>query len=555
MQQIINQFIEKITEFWGSSSLIQKVVVSSLATVVIASFLGLMMWINRTELKVLYSNLGAEDANHIVKMLQAEKISYVFEDGGKSILVPAKDVYDLRIKIAGDGGLVGSGIGFEIFDDIKVGQTDFVQKINYQRALQGELSRTISEFPNVESARVHLVIPQRSLFIEEQQDPSASVVLKLKNPARKIEPKEVQGMVNMIVMAVEGLNKNHVSITDSLGKPLYFPEEDSLAGLSLTQREYKLKVEQDLESRIDQLLMPVMGQGKIIAKVNANLDFSQRTIRKELFDPESSVVRSEQRSEETNKGQSNLESGSPDVNFRGDGLNGAISTQEGSRETRTTNYEFNKEEHNIVSEVGQITRMSVAVVVDGTYVKEKNGEYKFIPRTPEELERIRELVAHAIGFDRARGDTIEVSSIPFGEPDVPVEPTAAEVVTHYAERLGKPLLNGLLVFLFLMLVVRPVILALIRPKVDSNTVVEGLEGLPSAEEQLALYETQEEAAKAAADDALKRASEFNDDEIFDILQQLEDIKAYTLQLAENNMEQTILVLRGWMKDDSATSTS
>lgn len=554
MQKIIQQLVTKITDFWNNSNLTQKLFISGSALFVTLIFLGIMLWINRTDYKILYSNLGVEDANRIIKSLQAEKVTYKLSDGGKTILVPAQNVYDLRIKIAGDGGLVGTGIGFEIFDAVKVGQTDFVQKINYQRALQGELSRTISEFPNVDSARVHLVVPQKSLFIEEQQKPSASVVLKLMNPARKMDPKEIQGMVNMLVMAVEGLDKSHVSITDSLGKPLYFPDDDSLAGLSLTQREYKIKIEQNLEYRINELLLPLMGQGNVIAKVNADLDFNQKTIRREIFDPESSVVRSEQKSEETNRGQSNLESGSPDVNFRGDGLNGAVSTQEGSRETRTTNYEFNREEQNIVSGVGQISRMTVAVVVDGTYVKDEKGEYKFVPRSQEELERIRLLVSHAIGFDRARGDTIEVSCIPFGETDIPVEPQAAEVLANYAERLGKPLLNALLAFLFLMLVVRPVILALIRPKVESGEVVEGLEGLPSAEEQLALYETQEEAAKSVGDGAIRVPSE-DEEEEFTMLQHLEDIKNYTLQIAENNMEQTILVLRGWMKDENTTAIS
>ena len=316
MQNFISQIIARITEFWNNSNLTQKLFIGGSAVFVTLIFIGLMFWINRTDYKVLYSNLGPEDANHIIKTLQADKVSYQLADNGKTILVPASSVYDLRIKIAGEGGMVGSGIGFEIFDAVNVGQTDFVQRINYQRALQGELSRTISEFPNVESARVHLVIPQRSLFIEEQQKPSASVVLKLKNPSRKMDQKEVQGMVNMLVMAVEGLDKEHVSITDSLGKPLYFPNEDNLAGLSVTQREYKLKVEQGLERRIDELLIPLMGQGKVIAKVNVDLDFNQKTIRREIYDPNSSVIRSEQRSEETNRGQSNLESGSPDVNFR-----------------------------------------------------------------------------------------------------------------------------------------------------------------------------------------------------------------------------------------------
>ena len=501
-------------------------------------------------------NLRDEAAfDRIVRMLQTEKVPYKLEHGGKTVMVPDAFVYEQRIKIAGEGGLVGTGIGFEIFDNVKVGVTDFVQKINYQRALQGELSRTMSEFPNVESARVHLVVPRSSLFIEEQQKPSASVVLKLRDSKRAMEPKEVQGIVNMLVMSVEGLDKSRVSIADNTGKSLYFPEEDSIAGMTMTQREHRLKVEQGLERRVTDLLTPVIGPGKAIAKVNAELDFSQRTIRRELYDPDKTVVRSEMRSEETQKGRANLEGGSPDVNFRGDGLNGAVSVQDGSRENRTTNFEINKEEQNIVSQMGTVSRMTVAVIIDGIYKKDDKGQWQFVPRQQEELDRIRSLVSQAVGFDRARGDIIEVSCMPFGDNELPVEPNVAQIVAEYADRLGRPLLNALLVFLFLMLVVRPIVLAMLRPKVEAGEVLEGLEGLPSAEEQLALYEAQEEAARQAADEAAKAAELMNqpfpeeDEDEFDMIQRMEDMKAYVLQIAEHNMEQTLGILRGWMKDE------
>lgn len=553
MPNFINQASEKAVSFWKGISLTQRIFVGGLAIVLLVAFAAFMYWLNKPNFGVLYSNLSPEDANRVVNLLQAEKVEYRLENNGSTVLVPQPQLYDLRIKVAGEGGLVGTGIGFEIFDEVKVGVTDFVQKINYQRALQGELSRTIGEFPNVESARVHLVVPQRSLFIEEQQKPSASVVLKLKDPGQKMDPKEVQGVVNMLVMAVEGLDKDRVSITDSQGRPLYFPDEDSLTGLSLTQREHKIKVEQGLERRINELLTPIIGPGKVIAKVNADLDFSQRTIRREIFDPEKIAVRSEQRSEETNQGSANLDS--PEANYRGDGLTGALSSQQGTRETRTTNYEINKEEQSIIAQVGEISRMTVAVVVDGNYAKNEQGEYTFTPRTKEELDRVRILVSNAVGYDRARGDTIEVLCVPFGDTELPTEPNVAQLVAEYAERLGKPLINALLAFLFLMLVVRPVVLALIRPRVEAGEVIEGLEGLPSAEEQLALYEAQEQAARAAVEEANRLDLENYDEEAdeFDMLQRLEDIKAHALQLAEHNMEQTVVVLRGWMKNETRTA--
>lgn len=533
MSPMITDATDKARAFWSRISMSQHVFIVGLALVTVGIFFTLILWINRPDYRVLYSNLAGEDANRVVKLLQANKVPYKLENDGGTVLVPADKLYDLRIKVAGEGNLVGQGIGFEIFDDLKVGQTDFVQKINYQRALQGELIRTISEFPGVETARVHLVIPHRSLFIEEQQKPSASVVVKLRE-GKKMEAQDVQAIVNLVVMAVEGMDRNRVSVADTSGKILYYPtEDDSLQGLTTTQLEYKMRLQQNLERRIEELLYPVIGPGKVIAKVNADVDFSQRTIRRELYDPEKTVVRSEQRSEESTRGRANLEAGAPDANFRGDGISGSASTQEGTRETRTTNFEINKEEQNIVANVGDLSRLSVAVIVDGTYEKAADGTYTFVPRNAEEMQRIRQLVSSAVGYDRARGDTVEVNSISFGGPDLPQEASLPQLFLDYALRLGKPLLNALLVFLFLLLVVRPVVMALIRPKVEGE-MIEGLEGLPAGEERLALIEGDEEV------DAL------------DALRKIEDIKAHAMQLAEQNMDQAVGIIRSWLKNDEGT---
>jgi len=542
------EYMENIKEFWGKFTFSQRLLIGGVTMVVLAGLFALTLWANKPEYKVLFSNLTPEDANRVVTMLQGEKIPYALENNGTVILVPEKKVYELRLKVAGEGSLKGSGIGYEIFDQVKVGQTDFVQKINYMRALQGELSRTISEFPSVDSARVHLVIPRRSLFIEEQQKPSASVVLKLKDPSRKVEFKEVQAILNMLIMSVEGLDRQKVSITDNAGKALYFPDDESVPGLSRAQLEHMTRVQQNLERRIEEMLTPVTGPGKIIAKVNVDMDFSQRTIRRELYDPQNSVVRSEQRSEETQKGRANLEAGTPDVNFRGDGITGSVSTQEGTRETRATNYEINKEEQNIVANVGDIQRLTVAVIVDGTYTRNADGEIEFTPRSAADLKRIQALVSNAVGLSESRGDAIEVTSIPFGDREVPHKPTLAEAMASYLEKIGKPLLNTLLLFLFLMLVVRPVILALIRPKVEAGEMLEGLEGLPAAEEQLALYEAQEEARRAEEEAAV---TEEEEEPLLDMYGDMEAVKNHIFHLADQHMDQAVTIIRSWMKDAKA----
>ena len=544
MPAFIQQFVNALAAIWAKMSPLQRIASVGGAVGLLAAVIGLSIWLSRPEYKVLYSNLGPEDASVVIKTLQGDKVAYRITDNGATIMVPQEVVYDQRIKIAGEGGLVGQGIGFEIFDKVKVGQTDFVQKINYSRALQGELARTISQFPSVESARVHLVIPRRSLFVEERQSPSAAVVLKLTRANVKIDQKEINAILNMMLMSVEGLDRAHVSITDTSGKVLYQPEEDSLAGITTTQMEYRQTVQRNLERRIEEMLQPLFGSGRVIAKVNADMDFSQKTIRRELFDPEKTAVRSEYRQEESQQGRANLEAGAPDVNFRGDGITGSVSDQTGTRESRTTNYEINKEEQQIVSNVGELRRLTVAVLIDGTYVK-TDGTWTFMPRKSEELERVRQLVHNAVGLDTARGDALEVSSAPFTDSEPPKDPNFADMLADYAERLGKPLLNALLAFLFLMLIVRPVVLALIRPKVEAGEMVEGLEGLPAAEEQLALYEALEEAARTEDESALGGG----DDEDDMMFKDIEALKAHIFSLSDNHMEQVVSLVRGWMKRD------
>lgn len=551
MPPILKRIVDVVRTFAEKLSMVQRIAIGGAAVAVLALVIGLSIWATRPEYKVLYSNLGPEDASRVIKALQSDKVEYRLTDNGATIMVPQQVVYDERIKIAGEGGLVGQGIGFEIFDKVKVGQTDFVQKLNYTRALQGELARTITEFPSVESARVHLVIPQRSLFVEERQSPSASVVLNLANHNAKPDQKEISAILNMILMAVEGLDKNHVSITDNGGKVLYKPEDDDIAGVNATQLEHRLQVQRNLERRIEEMLMPIFGPGHVIAKVNADMDYSQKTIRREIFDPEKTAVRSEQRSEESQQGRANLEAGAPDANFRGDGITGSVSDQNGSRETRTTNYEINKEEQQIVGNVGDLRRLTVAVIIDGTYEK-VDGNWQFMPRKDEELKRVKQLVSNAVGLDETRGDALEVSSAPFTDFEPPKDPNAADMLADYAERLGKPLLNALLAFLFLMLIVRPVVLALIRPKVESGEMVEGLEGLPAAEEQLALYEALEEAAKSEGEAEEEEHDEFEEEEL--IFKDVEALKAHIFTLAENHMEQVVLLVRDWIKsDDNATA--
>lgn len=535
MHPKLAEILEKAKNAWTARSISQQVMIGVLSCVLVAAFVGGVIYMNRPDYKVLYTKLSNEDAAKVVNMLKSTKEPYQIEDGGQTILVRSDRVYELRLKIAGEGNLHGQGIGFEIFDEVKIGQTDFVQHINYQRALQGELARTITEFPKIEKARVHLVVPKKSLFIEEQTQPSASVVLKMKEKDAKLEPKEVQGIVNLVAMSVEGLDKKRITVTDQNGQPLYQPaDDDSTQGMSTTQLEFKAQMERKIERRIEELLTPVIGPQKIIARVNTELDFSHKTIKKELFNPDSQVVRSETRSEETVAGKAGLEGASPEANFRGDGFQGTQSSQDSSRESRTTNYEINKEEQQIVSPVGELKRLGVAVIVDGTYTKdEKSGQMTYVPRNEEEIARIKSLVQSAVGFDKDRGDSIEVSSIAFGAADMSEGPSLVKNFLDMGAKLGKPLLTGLLVFLFLVLVVRPVVMALIRPKVAEQEVEE-VASLPSTEQRLAIEE----------------AVDMPEETIMDSGRRMEVLKNQAQQLTEQNMDAAIRLLKSWARQEA-----
>jgi len=531
MPPFVNEYWSKIQGFWSGRTMSQRILIAGLALSVSVAFGLMVFWMNRPDYKVLMTNLYPQDAAQVVGMLKAAKEDYVIEDSGKTIKVPADRVYELRLKVAGEGNLHGQGIGFEIFDNVQIGQTDFVQHINYQRALQGELARTITEFPQVVKTRVHLVLPQKSLFIEDQMPPSASIVLQLKDDG-KLAPAEVQGIVNLVAMAVEGLTPKNITVTDMKGRPLYTPEDDTTGlALSNTQLEYKANMENKIQRRIMELLGPVVGPEKVIARVNADLDFSQKTIRQEIFDPNGSVVRSESRNEESTAGAANLAGGEPDANFRGDGFTGTKTTQDSNRESRTTNYEINKTEENIVAPVGELKRLSVAVIVDGTWTTdEATGKQVYVPRKAEEIERIKTLISNAVGYDNVRGDTIEVSNISFGEPDLYDADSLMRTMLEYAQRLGKPFLNGILIFLFLIMVVRPVVMALIRPRVAEQEIEE-MAGLPGAE-RLALEE------------------EEMDEEAMDMSRRIENAKNHAIQLSDDNMDQAVHLLKSWLTQEA-----
>lgn len=440
----------------------------TLALVTAATVAGLMFMVTlsqRPDYQTLFSNLSSEDGSSVISKLKEMRIPYQIEGGGSRILVPAEKVYETRLTLAGQGIPQGSGIGFEIFDKSSFGVTEFVQKVNYRRALQGELSRTINQLAEVESARVHIVIPEKSLFTENQERGKVSVVLKLRS-GRNLTKTQVNGIVHLASSSVEGISTSDVTVVDSHGQMLSGANENPTAQLSSSNLEYQKTLEKDMEGRVQSMLEKVVGSGKVTARVSAVVDFKQVEKTEEKYDPDGAVVRSEQRGTDSSTGAAVAASGVPGVasNMPGgqSAMTTALSQPSSQRQNETVNYEISKVISRVIEPVGTLQKLTVAVLVDGNYgPADKDGKRTYSPRTDEEMQKITAIVRNAIGFNEERGDKVEVVNIPFGSAEMASEEAAAapSLIEKYpwlpmAVKYMVPLLIAMMTIIF---VLRPLV--------------------------------------------------------------------------------------------------
>lgn len=412
------ELIQKIIQPFLALSPSKRWIIGGVIGLSVLLFTMLIVVANKADYRPLFSNLTGEDAGEIVKKLKEQKIPYKIESDGKAILVPSDKVYDLRLSMASDGLPQGGGVGFEIFDRKNFGMTEFVQKLNYQRALQGELSRTISQLVGVDQARVHLALPEKSLFKDNEKPPTASVVLKMKS-ARTLRESEVQGIVHLVSSSVEGMDPEKVTVLDSRGKILSRTgSTDPNSKLTTTMLEMQRSYEKSVEERLQSLLDKAVGTGKSVARVSAVFDFKQVEKFEERYDPETTVVRSEQRTEEKN-GNTNSASGVPGVQTnlgKGTAVPPVATTNQGSKSDETMNYEISRTTARTIEPVGTLSKVSVAILVDGKYEgAEGASKTKYVPRTPDELQKIESLAKSAVGFNNNRGDQLTVANIPFSD--------------------------------------------------------------------------------------------------------------------------------------------
>ena len=386
----------------------------------VAFIIFLITWAGRVQYRPLYTNLNPEDASAVVTYLKAQKLPYRLTDSGTTVLVSQDKVYETRLALAAKGLPQGGGVGFEIFDRSKLGVTEFVQKINYLRALQGELSRTINQLTEVSHSRVHISLPEKSLFVEQQKPAKASVVLKLR-PGKQLNQNEIQGIAHLVASGVEGLSPDNVTIIDQNGRILSSKTEAAAAtAVASSNQEMQEAVEKRMERKIQTILERVVGPGKVVARVSAKLDLTSSQQTEEKFDP-NAVVRSEQHTEEKSS-STRTAAGVPGVasNVPGQMIATQASKGKGSEFKKTSdtiNYEISKVVTKKVLPPGEVKALSVAVLLDGTYKMKKGKDGKtvktYVPRSDEEMKQLENLVKNAIGFNADRGDKVSVVNIPF----------------------------------------------------------------------------------------------------------------------------------------------
>jgi flagellar M-ring protein FliF len=443
----------------------QKMVAVTAVGLIIAAMAYVIYFINQVEYVSLFGRLAESDTAAVVETLKKNKIPYRLSETG-TVMVPRDQLYDVRLSLATEGVPRGGGAGFELFDQQKLGSTEFVQKINYQRALQGELARTISQIDEVMESRVHLALPEDSLFLEDRKSPSAAVVLKLA-PGSRLNQRQVQGIVHLVANAVKGLDEDHITILSTDGQVIFKKStQESALQITGSQLELKNHLEENLRQKIQSMLESVVGPNRVIARVTADLDFNQVRTEQDSYDPDATAVRSQQRSIENTEGAEPTPKGNPDVpiNIETKLMETPAKEKEQkkfNRQRETVNYEINRVSRKTVNAPGNIKKLSVAVIVDGPYeTKAEGGKQKlaFTPRSAEEMKGLEDLVKKAVGFDEGRNDQVTVSNVPFAAEMAAVEePGWIARILQVIKSWQKMLWNVVIIIIVFLLVIRPLL--------------------------------------------------------------------------------------------------
>jgi flagellar M-ring protein FliF len=541
-------------------TLTQKLSIVILGIMVIAGLGGLVYYMNQEDYQVLYSNLNADDAGTVIAKLKDLKVQYKLADSGRTVKVPGARVDELRIQLASEGLPQSGKIGFEIFDKTNLGMTEFLEKVSYKRALEGELARTILSLKEVSQVRVHLVLPKDSLFQEKSEPTKASVVIKL-NSGRQLSDSVVSGIVHLVGSAVEGLDPANVTVVDSSGRLLSSRQGSAEEVLTNGQMELKSRAEKELTNKAVGILEPIVGSGKVKANASVILDFSRSEQTEEKYDPQSptTAIRSQQKTEEGNGPTgagiagvpgttSNQATPVPKVTPINNGP-----ANSSFRKSELTNFEVSKLVRHTVNPFGDIKKVSVAVIVDDG-VKIEQGPSgstirKSVPRSADELKKLKDLVAAVIGIDSNRGDLLTVENIAFDNQGI-FEETKPTVYDKYKEYLQPAIKYGAFIFLFLLvylLLIRPITKKVFAPvdevlspeEAAAKALMEGGEPPLALEAPKTVKEL--EAALEAGENALQLPKVD--------LRKADILKQRIIELIQKEPESGAQLLRVWMAEE------
>lgn len=535
---------------------------------VLGTFVFLSARVSTPSMSPVYTDLSMEDSAKIVSELDKMNVPYELKGNGTQILVPSDQMLRLRLSLAQQGLPTGGSIvGYEIFDRSEaMGTSSFVMNVNMLRALEGELARTISSLTQVESARVHLVVPKPEVFAREKQEPTASVVIKLRGMS-ELTKEQASGITHLVAASVPGLKPSRVTLLDNKGHMLSggTGDESDTANIASSAEEYRITYQNRLKTTLESLLEKSLGSGKVKVTVNADIDFDRIVTNSETYDPNSQVARSVQTGEE--KEQSSDREGKENTTAANN-LPNAQANQNANNSNRvvsktdeTTNYEISKTVQNHIKETGKVNKLSVAVMVDGTYTEDKGGKPVYTARSEEDRKQIETLVKSAIGYDEKRGDNVEVVGMRFiAEAEENSNLSFLEYLKQDVHGIIQTLVFGGVAALVILMVIRPVVNRIIETTMAAPVTETGPAGLP----QLSLFSggggmggtagTTGRSAAAGAEGGgmppfMTTAGEMEEESTVDLSRITGKVKSSTYnrlnELVERHPEEALNVVRLW----------
>jgi len=445
--------------------------IAALSTLVLGFAVFAYLRLSQPQMSTLFTDLSFDDSATILTELEGLNIPFEIRQDGAVIMVPKDDVLRVRMRMAENGLPSGVGVGYEIFDNTDtLGATSFVQNLNRLRALEGELARTIRSISQVKAARVHLVLPERKLFSREASEPTASILLKLRGTLTGAQVKAIQ---HIVAAAVKDMKPGMVSVVDDRGQLLASGAGGSAGDMNLASIEERNRaIENRLQLQIENIVANIVGPGSVKVQVAAELDFSRSTETSEVYDPEGQVVRSTQSSEESSTsgltGGGGVSVGN-ELPGAGEAEGGGAASENNNKTEEVVNYEISKRTSSLIQEAGAIKRLSVAVLVDGIYDEDANKNVTYSPRPQEQIDQIIALVRSAIGFNRDRGDTVEVVNMRFAPSAKALEFSDPEssffdLTKDDYFRLTEIGVLGLMALLVFFFVVRPLLRQALSPE-------------------------------------------------------------------------------------------